>query len=124
VERTFSCLELARIGSLLFIFADSLNDQNGSSSSIDTFATRLSAQPLRPKQTDEQGLRAIVRQSRGVRLRGYDPFDGEAVSPWLGPLTVSRRSVLGNSPGGGLAARLFLHRVGDSLLKRHRPTLC
>jgi hypothetical protein len=78
---------------------------------------------LRPKQTDEQGLRAIVRQSRGVRLRGYDPFDGEAVSPWLGPLTVSRRSVLGNSPGGGLAARLFLHRVGDSLLKRHRPTL-
>src|SRR5215207_2511957 len=40
-------LELARIGSLLFIFADSPNDQNGSSSSIDTFATRLSAQPLR-----------------------------------------------------------------------------
>src|SRR5215217_8782284 len=39
-------LELARIGSLLFIFADSPNDQNGSSSSIDTFATRLSAQPL------------------------------------------------------------------------------
>ena len=39
-------LELARIGSLLFIFADSPNDQIGSSSTIDTFATRLSAQPL------------------------------------------------------------------------------
>jgi hypothetical protein len=38
---------------------------------------------LRPKQTDEQRLRAIVRQRRGVRLRGCDPFDGEAVSPWL-----------------------------------------
>jgi len=42
----FINLELARIGSLLFIFADSPNDQNGSSSSIDTFATRLSAQAL------------------------------------------------------------------------------
>src|SRR5215203_4917343 len=40
-------LELARIGSLLFIFADSPNDQIGSSSPIDTFATRLSARPLR-----------------------------------------------------------------------------
>src|SRR3990170_2772454 len=39
-------LELARIGSLLFIFADSPNDQIGSSSTIDTFAIRLSAQPL------------------------------------------------------------------------------
>src|SRR5215207_4434234 len=44
-------LELARIGSLLFIFADSPNDQNGSSSSIDTFATRLSAQPLIHRRT-------------------------------------------------------------------------
>jgi hypothetical protein len=40
-------LELARIGSLLFIFADSPSYQTGSSSPIDTFATRLSAQPLR-----------------------------------------------------------------------------
>jgi hypothetical protein len=40
-------LEAARIGSLLFIFADSPNDQIGSSSIIDTFATRLSAQPLK-----------------------------------------------------------------------------
>jgi hypothetical protein len=40
-------IELARIGLLLFIFADSSNDQIGSSSPIDTFATRLSAQPLR-----------------------------------------------------------------------------
>src|SRR5215210_8429965 len=39
-------LELARIGSLLFIFADSPSYQTGSSSPIDTFATRLSAQPL------------------------------------------------------------------------------
>lgn len=39
-------LELARIGSLLFIFADSPNDQIGSSSTIDTFTARLSAQPL------------------------------------------------------------------------------
>ncbi len=43
----FCDLELARIGSLLFIFADSPHDQIGSSSPIDTFATRLSAQPLR-----------------------------------------------------------------------------
>jgi hypothetical protein len=39
-------LELARIGSLLSIFADSPSDKIGSSSPIDTFATRLSAQPL------------------------------------------------------------------------------
>jgi catechol 2,3-dioxygenase-like lactoylglutathione lyase family enzyme len=45
VFETFD-LELARIGSLLFIFADSSNDQIGSSSPIDTYATRLSAQPL------------------------------------------------------------------------------
>ena len=35
------------------------------------------------KQTDEQGLREALRQRGGVRLRGYDPFDGEAVGPWL-----------------------------------------
>jgi hypothetical protein len=40
-------LELARIGSLLFIFAGSPGYQTGSSSPIETFATRLSAQPLR-----------------------------------------------------------------------------
>src|SRR5215207_493000 len=43
---TLASLELARIGSLFFIFADSPNDQIGSSSPIDTYATRLSAQPL------------------------------------------------------------------------------
>src|SRR5215207_7951840 len=41
-----SLLELARIGSLLFVLVDSPHDQIGSSSPIDTFATRLSAQPL------------------------------------------------------------------------------
>src|SRR5215211_8569620 len=45
-ERPTSDLELARIGSLLFVFADSWNDQIGFSSIIGTFATRLSAQPL------------------------------------------------------------------------------
>ena len=40
-------LELARIGSPLFIFADSPCCKIGSSSHIDTFATRLSAQPLK-----------------------------------------------------------------------------
>jgi hypothetical protein len=45
-----SDLELARIGSLLFVFVDSPNDQIGSSSLIDTFATRLSAQPLKRKE--------------------------------------------------------------------------
>jgi hypothetical protein len=49
----------------------------------------LSLSLSRPKQTDEQGLRAIVHQSRGVRLRCYDPFDGEAVSPWLGLFSQS-----------------------------------
>src|SRR5215210_5500815 len=39
-------LEPARIGSLLFVFFDSPHDQIGSSSPIDTFATRLSAQAL------------------------------------------------------------------------------
>jgi hypothetical protein len=43
---TSSNLELARIGSLLFIFADSPSYQIGSPSPIDTFATRLSARPL------------------------------------------------------------------------------
>jgi len=38
--------ELARIGSLLFIYTDSPNDHIGFSSLIGTFATRLSAQPL------------------------------------------------------------------------------
>jgi hypothetical protein len=39
-------LEAARIGSLLFVFADSPNDQFGFPPSIATFATRLSAQAL------------------------------------------------------------------------------
>jgi hypothetical protein len=39
-------LELARIGSLLFIFADSPSYQTCTLSSIDTFATRISAQAL------------------------------------------------------------------------------
>jgi len=40
-------LELARIGSLFFTFTDSPSDQIGSSSTIGTFDTRLSAQALR-----------------------------------------------------------------------------
>ena len=42
-----SLLEAARIGSLLFIFADSANDQIAFSSTIGTFDTRLSVQALR-----------------------------------------------------------------------------
>src|SRR5215204_7624351 len=67
-------LELARIGSLLFIFADSLNDQNGSSSSIDTFATRLSAQPL-SGTTDPEVLAELARG----RLRSKLPALGDAL---------------------------------------------
>jgi hypothetical protein len=59
-------LELARIGSLHFIFADSPNDQNGSSSSIDTFATRLSAQPLRGTK---RRISDLDRRVHGERSR-------------------------------------------------------
>ena len=31
-----------------------------------------------PEQEDEQGLRALVRERRSVRLRGHDLTDGEA----------------------------------------------
>jgi hypothetical protein len=47
VFHIFGALELARIGPLRFIFVDSPTDKIGSSSPVDTFATRLSAQPLR-----------------------------------------------------------------------------
>ena len=40
------CLELARIGSLHFTFAASPSDQISDEKAIDTFATRLSAEPL------------------------------------------------------------------------------
>jgi hypothetical protein len=43
----FYNLELARIGSLLFILVNSPSDQIGDEELIDTFATRLSAEPLR-----------------------------------------------------------------------------
>ena len=46
-----SGLELARIGSLLFTFADSASYQIGSSLPIGTYATRLSAEPLSWKST-------------------------------------------------------------------------
>src|SRR3712207_5484195 len=49
-------LELARIGSLLFILDDSPNDQIGSLSPIDTFATRLSAQPLIHRSAWKYGI--------------------------------------------------------------------
>src|SRR5215218_1814300 len=39
-------LELARVGSLIFVFSGSVSYQVGSSSLFDTFATRLFAQPL------------------------------------------------------------------------------
>jgi hypothetical protein len=39
-------LELARIGSLLFILVNSPSDQIGDEEPIDTFATGLSAEPL------------------------------------------------------------------------------
>src|SRR5215207_7625011 len=35
------------------------------------------------EQEDEQGLREAMRKCRSVHLRGHDPFDGEASSPWL-----------------------------------------
>src|SRR5215207_1978972 len=72
-------LELARIGSLLFIFADSPNDQNGSSSSIDTFATRLSAQPLSCGRLEKQGRRCA---------------DGGVNVPDTEATTVARRVIL------------------------------
>ena len=47
-----NALEAARIGSLLVIFASSPNDQIGFSFTIGTFATRLSAQPLRYRESE------------------------------------------------------------------------
>ena len=35
------------------------------------------------EQEDEQGLREALRERGGVRLRGHDPFDGEAPGPCL-----------------------------------------
>src|SRR5215211_549913 len=35
------------------------------------------------EQADEQGLREVVRERGGLRLRGDDPVNGEAVSPFL-----------------------------------------
>src|SRR5215213_6490889 len=35
------------------------------------------------EQEDEQRLREALRQRGGVRLRGHDPFDGEAPEPCL-----------------------------------------
>src|SRR5215213_873203 len=48
-------LEAARIGSLHFVFAASPSDQIGDEKAIDTFATRLSAQPLR--RTSENSVK-------------------------------------------------------------------
>src|SRR5215204_876276 len=75
-------LELARIGSLLFIFADSPNDQNGSSSSIDTFATRLSAQPLIHKlhELDVPVLAFTGVQSLEGRARALQAGANEVLS--------------------------------------------
>jgi hypothetical protein len=47
LRREVGDLELARIGSLLFIFANSPSDQIGDEEPIDTFATRLSAESLK-----------------------------------------------------------------------------
>jgi hypothetical protein len=65
-------LELLRIGSLIFIFADPPSYQIGSPSPIDTFATRLSAEPLTlpgyfclpPAQTDASDLREPIPKQR------------------------------------------------------------
>jgi hypothetical protein len=64
-------LELPRIGSLLFIFADSLGYQISSSLPIDTFATRLSAEPLR-RRLRGGGVRAGIFDPEGtpVVLKG------------------------------------------------------
>src|SRR5215207_4870497 len=67
-------LELARIGSLLFIFADSPNDQNGSSSSIDTFATRLSAQPLSDGPNKATGNRILSNSIYDNARLGIDLY--------------------------------------------------
>jgi hypothetical protein len=42
-------LELARIGSQLFVFDSATCDQTAAPPLFDTFATRLSAQPLRER---------------------------------------------------------------------------
>ena len=67
----FTYLELARIGLLLFIFADSLSYQNGFPSAIDTFVTRLSAQPLRCRS----GMCPVTCPVRHkVALRPHSPY--------------------------------------------------
>src|SRR4051812_35578293 len=52
-----------------------------------------------PEQEDEQGLRATVRQCRGVHLRGDDTADGEAIGTCL---RLSKQFRKGNSPKFGL----------------------
>ena len=49
------------------------------------------------EQEDEQRLREAVRQRGSVRLRGDDPFDGEASSPWLRIFKKFRRGSSRNS---------------------------
>ena len=56
-------LELARIGSQFFVFALAPCDQTAAPPLFDTFATRLSAQPLRPRR------RARRPQIRTEKLR-------------------------------------------------------
>src|SRR5215203_3665075 len=60
VLRSFS-LDLARIGSPLFIFAGSPSYEIGPSLVFGTFATRLSAQPLR--DTKHRSVRRVMSSS-------------------------------------------------------------
>jgi uncharacterized membrane protein (DUF373 family) len=57
-------LEAARIGSLLFIFSDSLTDQIGFSWAIGTFATRLSAQALSGLYERKEGPEVCALQAK------------------------------------------------------------
>jgi hypothetical protein len=117
-------LELARIGSLLFIFADSPNDQNGSSSSIDTFATRLSAQPLSffaDFVGTAYGFAHVVRPTDALPntpfVRTWDyPVDAVPPALYLYPLlSISPTSCC-------LPQRLGFSRAATSKDERHRST--
>src|SRR5215207_70880 len=89
-----SLLELARIGSLLFVLVDSPHDQIGSSSPIDTFATRLSAQPLsplyntgpEPRWTPARYVAPEISSCRASRAIGPGPSPkGRAEAPIRSP---------------------------------------
>ena len=64
---------LAWTGSLLFVFADRSSYQNGRSSLVDAFATRLSAQPETRSKITRRVLRGVAEDDIGYASTPADP---------------------------------------------------